>query len=729
MNSDKLRNNEIIKKLESQFRKTSRRLIQLETEEETLHYLVESFIQHIVCDFVGIILINNDQYEARIWAGHHDELVRGFPLDVSACSELLMVTSLYKNEYATKETCDLHKTMEDADMETWFTVPLVHEDNRYGFCLIGYKRPMELLKMEHVFNEFGKDVALSIKLMREKKEYTSLVDGLTWITNHLSPNSSISNMVRKLTKRAATTTRSDFAAVYLYNEGNETYDLHPSIFGDMQIPSRIKFENKSKIVSNFEQIGGDDLAVSIQLGNQTYGLLYIARENQKARPYGNAELNLAQLIGHHFGMIIMHAINIKNEREQKERLKKLLQYQQQLVKETIVQDDFESITKMIFDIYERPVILFDRFLRVLSVHGIEEEKLLSNFVDEMNQHIFAKTVFQLYLKEEQVFSIWPISGGLRERIGYLAIGVNEQSFDEFDQLTIEVVSNISSIQFIKKKLVYDANEQMKDTFIAKLLTTPIDEEKIIEYASVLNWDIYTPHRIAHLHIQLEQIAEADLWTIQTEKRHIWEQLNIDLLTEFPNILMSTYNDQFLFIVPTKYEENTEFWGRLHEKVYQVVSKLEKKAHFGIGIGKIVEELTEYYTSYQQAIEAANVLKSRFTDRPYIFFEQLGSYMILHHLDDNMSKLFVHEQLEKLIEYENEKKIELWQTLKVFLLNNGNVKGTADQLFLHRSTLIYRLQKIEELLSRDLNDADVRFDLMMAIKLLEMKEKLKEINSI
>ena len=56
---------------------------------------------------------------------------------------------------------------------------------------------------------------------------------------------------------------------------------------------------------------------------------------------------------------------------------------------------------------------------------------------------------------------------------------------------------------------------------------------------------------------------------------------------------------------------------------------------------------------------------------------------------------------------------------MFLQNNGNVKSAAEELFIHRSSLLYRLEKIESLISVDLNHAEVRFNLMMALKLYDM----------
>ena len=52
----------------------------------------------------------------------------------------------------------------------------------------------------------------------------------------------------------------------------------------------------------------------------------------------------------------------------------------------------------------------------------------------------------------------------------------EWGMDEFDQLTVDLARNICSIQFIKQKLVLDTKEQMKDSFVSKLLTEKLRTE-------------------------------------------------------------------------------------------------------------------------------------------------------------------------------------------------------------------------------------------------------------
>ncbi|MEH7226050.1 helix-turn-helix domain-containing protein [Bacillus sp. JJ1566] len=83
----------------------------------------------------------------------------------------------------------------------------------------------------------------------------------------------------------------------------------------------------------------------------------------------------------------------------------------------------------------------------------------------------------------------------------------------------------------------------------------------------------------------------------------------------------------------------------------------------------------------------------------------------------------------MIFYSEGKTTDLLNTLHAFLQNNGNIKNTAEELFIHRSSLLYRIEKIESLLDIQLSDAEVRFNLMMAFKLYDMYGKEIERNTL
>ncbi len=75
-------------------------------------------------------------------------------------------------------------------------------------------------------------------------------------------------------------------------------------------------------------------------------------------------------------------------------------------------------------------------------------------------------------------------------------------------------------------------------------------------------------------------------------------------------------------------------------------------------------------------------------------------------------------LQELIAYDNKNETELYKTLKVYLENERNAVHTAKELFIHRSTLFYRLDRIKELIHIDLDDANVRLYTSISYRILE-----------
>ena len=99
---------------------------------------------------------------------------------------------------------------------------------------------------------------------------------------------------------------------------------------------------------------------------------------------------------------------------------------------------------------------------------------------------------------------------------------------------------------------------------------------------------------------------------------------------------------------------------------------------------------------------------------------MGSYVLLRETKDSPAvRMFLEKYLYPLLKYSEEKNADLFHTLRIYLQNHGNISQTANKLFIHRSTLLYRLEKIESLLGVDLNDPDHRFNLMLAARLYDL----------
>ena len=63
---------------------------------------------------------------------------------------------------------------------------------------------------------------------------------------------------------------------------------------------------------------------------------------------------------------------------------------------------------------------------------------------------------------------------------------------------------------------------------------------------------------------------------------------------------------------------------------------------------------------------------------------------------------------------------LVQTIDAYFNFHGNVSQTAESLFIHRNTLLYRLERIQELTGQDLDQADMRLALQLALKVWQLR---------
>lgn len=138
----------------------------------------------------------------------------------------------------------------------------------------------------------------------------------------------------------------------------------------------------------------------------------------------------------------------------------------------------------------------------------------------------------------------------------------------------------------------------------------------------------------------------------------------------------------------------------------------------LSCGNIHKGVVDIRTSYQEAISTLSIMRR--LSRKYVgHYRNLGIYRLLLQIKDtNELELYYHSQLDPLLEHDANNDADFLLTLKTYLKTQCNVTKTAQALFLHRNTLVYRINKIKDLLGKDLEDAQVCLELMMAIIIKE-----------
>lgn len=123
----------------------------------------------------------------------------------------------------------------------------------------------------------------------------------------------------------------------------------------------------------------------------------------------------------------------------------------------------------------------------------------------------------------------------------------------------------------------------------------------------------------------------------------------------------------------------------------------------IGIGSVCYQVKDLASTYKEAQVAIEVGKVFDTEKSIITYENLGIGRLIYQLPTTMCEMFLSEVFKKnTIDSLDHETLE---TILKFFENNLNVSETSRKLFVHRNTLVYRLEKIKKLTGLDLREFD------------------------
>lgn len=158
------------------------------------------------------------------------------------------------------------------------------------------------------------------------------------------------------------------------------------------------------------------------------------------------------------------------------------------------------------------------------------------------------------------------------------------------------------------------------------------------------------------------------------------------------------------------------------KIHHLLSPLCRDYYQYGGISSPVASMRDLPVAYVQAGEALDRAFLWRDQRWLVYFRDCALEYILMHLNTPMQfRHLVSPQLLALKDYDREKDSQLFDTLQAYLENERDIPKTAARLIIHRTTLTYRLKKIQSLIELDLNDPDVRLYLLLSLEMLKLEK--------
>jgi sugar diacid utilization regulator len=287
------------------------------------------------------------------------------------------------------------------------------------------------------------------------------------------------------------------------------------------------------------------------------------------------------------------------------------------------------------------------------------------------------------------------------------LNINEQSFtivvEEEQPLSSREVNLVKS--FIEE--FFESEEYIVSTTTEKTILTLINEEldrREVE-ETLLKLGFTTEKGIVVIHIKLyEKNSQDEVISV------------VNNITS--NHIVHTMTDKDILTVV--YQQNSEDSINLAKKIVDIVeTELFEKIHIGMST---VRKPYEIKTAYKEALDALNIgIEHQLPSNIHLYKDLLIYRLVSYLPEDRLMKLY-NESIESGFEKLNEDEIK---TANVFIDCSFNISEAARKLYIHRNTLIYRLDKIQKDTGFDIrvfNNA-LKFKILLVIYKY-MKNKVK-----
>ena len=181
------------------------------------------------------------------------------------------------------------------------------------------------------------------------------------------------------------------------------------------------------------------------------------------------------------------------------------------------------------------------------------------------------------------------------------------------------------------------------------------------------------------------------------------------------------------VIVVKEVEDTANNSEMDRAAYSYQAFLEKEGakEVRIAYGTVVKEIKEVSRSYKEAKMAMDVGKIFFDERSVIAYSELGIGRLIYQLPIPLCKMFIKEIFGGKSPDEFDE--ETLTTIMKFFENSLNVSETSRQLFIHRNTLVYRLDKLQKTTGLDLRvfeDAITFKIALMVVKYMKYMESFE-----
>lgn len=389
--------------------------------------------------------------------------------------------------------------------------------------------------------------------------------------------------------------------------------------------------------------------------------------------------------------------------------------------------DFQRIVDSCHLIFQNPLLLLDANYKVIAM----SRNYGPNDVDDewkyLCEHGFSSVHAVQYLNERKQLN--------RSDYIYDKPKVHQQVLDTNGcvNMSLKIISgNIvcGSIVLMQKERDFNAGDKACLRILADILSPSVGK---INFNSMYEWGnsvfskllMNATYNIDALHMQLQYYKWKEdenyfLLLMGYKMEHVDDMLvrllRSSVLQIMPYAVVEIVDKQIVVIINEKnmHAVNTE--KKLREIAERNELYILKSLTF--------EHITYLHYAYNQIMNMNRFLDIKNVDLFYSF-EKIATKYILCAASKNEKIYAVHPYLRKIWKNSTIKEKELLNTFRIYLENNRSLADTARELYISRNTLVYRIQKVINLLGFDIDRKENRLYILLGLEILQVYENLYE----
>ncbi len=346
---------------------------------------------------------------------------------------------------------------------------------------------------------------------------------------------------------------------------------------------------------------------------------------------------------------------------------------------------FQSVIHQMKDAVDRTIGVIDETGVIIACSELVK-------IGEVCQVIREELAYTTDVVVSGGYTYRPLAGGAKREYIVFVEGDDAEA-DKTSRLLCVALGNIKNLYDEK----YDKGSFIKNIILDNILPS----------------DIYIKSKELHFNAEEPRVVFLVKFTGKTDMMP-FEMLQNMFPDKARDYVISVGEHDIVLVKEVKAGSENRDMEKIATNIVDTMSS-EFYTKVSIGVSTIVDNIKDLARAYKEAQIALDVGKVFETEKSVVSYENLGIGRLIYQLPTTLCEMFLQEVFKKGSLESLDR--ETLMTIQCFFENNLNVSETSRKLFVHRNTLVYRLEKIRKLTGLDLREFEhaITFKVALMVK--------------